>query len=93
MVDTVHCLHCGKPYRRFRSTGKFCSDSCRVQHAGLPALMKAKADKAMDLMAQMRELAEKYPELVPVLDIQISRVHEKSTMEWFKVSALPLEKN
>jgi len=36
------------------------------------------------------DVAEKYPELVPVLDVQMSRVHEKSTMEWFKVSTLPL---
>lgn len=89
MVASGKCLYCGGDYRKLRSDGKFCKDSCRVQYNDLPKLMKAKAEKAMDLMAQMRELAEKYPHLVAELDTQMSRVHQKSTLEWFAVSTLP----
>jgi hypothetical protein len=91
MVYERKCAFCGDGYRGFRSNGKFCSDNCRVQFGQFPAKIKSKADKIIDLMAQMRELAEKYPHLVPVLDVQMSRVHEKSTLEWFAVSRLPTE--
>lgn len=88
MPDIVKCAYCGKEYRRFRRDGKFCSDTCRVQNARLPARLKEKADKAIDYIAQMRELAEKYPHLLPQLDGLLLDVQQKATLEWMKLSQI-----
>lgn len=81
MVYEVRCQYCGKPYRKFRAQGKFCSDSCRVGNARLPARLVEKANIAIDYIAQMRELTEKYPQLYEILDIQLERVQAKVALE------------
>lgn len=88
MVDEAVCQFCGKKYRRFRSDGKFCSDSHRVQFGQLPAKLKAKADRAIDLIAQMRELVEQYPHLLAQCDTELLNVQQKATTEWVRLSQL-----
>lgn len=88
MPYSAKCQHCGKSYDRLRSDGKFCSDNCRVKHARLPLDLMNKASKARNLMDEMRALAVKYPELVPLLDTYLLEIQQKATQEWVRVSQL-----
>lgn len=71
------CTYCKKGFMASRSDAKFCKDACRVGMNKLPKRMKEKADIAIDYIAQMRELAENYPELTQQMDEQLARVQEK----------------
>lgn len=71
------CAYCGSTFTASRSDARFCKDACRVGMNTLPERMKTKADHAIDYLAQMRELAEKFPQLSPALDEQLARVAAK----------------
>lgn len=88
MSRMLKCQHCGKLYQSQRSDGKFCSDNCRVKHSRLPLDLLNKLNKAMRLIVEMRKMAEKYPELLPLLDNYLLDLQQKATQEWVGLSQI-----
>jgi len=72
------CDYCFKSFTAFTEHTRFCSNACRVSYHNLPKRLAEKADKAIDYVAQMQELAEKYPHLIPLLSDELHRVHLRS---------------
>jgi len=80
MNHMMKCNYCEKTFRAFRRDARFCSDSCRVSYSRLPSTLKVKAGNAWGYMADILELAKKYPDRADVAAEQLAWLQERLTI-------------
>lgn len=91
MAKDIKCAYCSKIVGMGRNDAKFCSDKCRVAWSQLSLKMMNKASKAMKLVSEIREMAQKYPHLASLADNYTLDVQQRATQEWMRLSQIEVK--
>lgn len=90
MTVVVKCLYCGDEFNAFRSSAKYCSDTCRVKYNGVTGKIDGYLGAIVNTIAKLEAVLNEYPEYTIEVDETLQIVIDTATRLQFSIDPLKI---